>query len=186
MNSLQPGKRALAAGLAGLTLVLQAVSLPSCGGGSSGPSALPTPRPTPTPCTQTEVGIATGAVPAESVAGVDFTTMAAGRIDITLDWTFPTSPIGMYLFRANTCDFAQFNSCPFLIRSDPTAVKPRRASAENAPAGDYELIVVNFAERDESLAGRIVLSQGSCPAIGGPVPSGPATTTFRSRGRIGR
>jgi hypothetical protein len=181
MKSLLRRRRARA-WLAGTLL---AVSLPSCGGGSTGPTVVPTPQPTPTPCTQTQVGIATGAVPAETVAGVDFTTTAAGRIDVTLDWTFPTSPIGMYLFRANTCDFTQFNSCPFLIRSDPTTVKPRRASAENQPAGAYELIVVNFSDRDESLAGQIVLSQGSCPAIGG-IPSGPATTTFRSLGRLGR
>jgi hypothetical protein len=115
-----------------------------------------------------------------TVGSLTFNTSTAGRIDVTLDWTFPTSPIGMYLIREGTCDFSQFDSCAFLIRSDPSLTKPRRASAQNVAPGTFELLVVNFSETDESLAGQVVLSQGSCPAIGGLIP-GPVTGSFRRR-----
>jgi hypothetical protein len=129
------------------------------------------------------VGTAQGPVPAESVGSLDFTTTTTGRIDVTLDWTFPTSPIGMYLIRTGTCDFSQFDSCPFLIRSDPSLTKPRKASAENVTPGSFELLVVNFSPNDESLAGQVLLSVGSCPAAAAPVP-GVATSGFRPRGRV--
>jgi hypothetical protein len=145
--------------------LLMALLLPGCG--SSSPTAVPTPAPTPTPCTQTNVLQVDGSVPARSLAHAPaFSVSAAGRLDITVDWTFAASSIGVYLVTAGGCSVDQFNAqtCTFLARSEITT-KPRRFSVPNTAAGNYELLVANFGTQDESISGQVVLSSATCPAF---------------------
>lgn len=139
--------------------LLLAGVLPACG------SSTPTPLPTPTPCSQTPVLQVNGAVPARGLGRVAFPVSASGRLDITVDWTFATTPIGIYLVTASSCPIDTFNAgtCTFLVRSE-TTVKPRKASA-NVSAGNYELLVANFSAQDESVSGQVVLSSSTCPAF---------------------
>jgi len=91
--------------------------------------------------------------------------------DVTLDWTFASSPVGFYLVPVNTYTLDEFNarSCTFLIRSEPSTAKPRKISQPNFSAGNYRWIVANFAEVQESVSLLIVLSKGTgCPALGSP------------------
>jgi hypothetical protein len=144
--------------------------LPGCGGDST-PTTPATPAPTPTPCTQSTVLQVNGAVPAFAGGSVQFTTTAAGRLDITVDWTFAATPLGVYLFNADSCSEDQFpDACTFLIRSE-TTVKPRKVSLPNAAARSYELLVVNYSDTDESVSGQVVLSSPTCPAFVGTGPS---------------
>jgi hypothetical protein len=147
--------------------LLMALWLPACGG-SSTPTTAATPAPTPTPCTQTIVLQVSGAVPASTLGRRAFSAATAGRLDVTVDWTFATSPIGVYLVTAGGCPIDLFNAqaCTFLTRSE-TATKPRKISVPNVAAGNYELLVANFEEnQDESISGQVVLSSSTCPPFG--------------------
>jgi hypothetical protein len=103
----------------------------------------------------------------------DFSVPDSGRLDITMDWTIPTSPVGIYLVPVNTCTLEQFNarSCNFLVRSEPSTAKPRKISVANFNAGNYRWIIANFSESAESISYQFVLSKGGCPAITGVAPS---------------
>jgi hypothetical protein len=105
-----------------------------------------------------------GAVPSVTLASVPFSVNTAGRLDVTVDWTFPASPIGVYVVTAGSCSLDQFNAqtCSFLTRSE-TTTKPRKVSVAIA-AGNYELLLAN-AGQDESLSVQVVLSSTSCPAF---------------------
>jgi hypothetical protein len=144
-----------------------ACSLPGCGGGN-GPTPVTTTTTTQPPCTQTILLQGTGSFPASTVdLGTVITANTAGRLDVTLDWTFTDSPIGLFVAPSTDCTtLAQFNarSCNFVIRSEPTTAKPRRVSA-NVAAGSYRFMVANFAARDESVATTAVLSSTSCPPL---------------------
>jgi hypothetical protein len=160
--------------------LLLAGLLPACGG-SSTPTSVPTPAPTPTPCTQSVLIQVNGSVPSRSLGRVAFSAAMSGRLDITVDWTFATSPIGVYLVGAQTCPIDSFNAntCTFLARSE-TTVKPRKISV-NVSAGNYELLVANFAAQDESISGQVVLSSATCPAF---ASAGPAATLAGARGPL--
>jgi hypothetical protein len=113
---------------------------------------------------QTSVfGPASGQLPAHVVDVERFTTNTSGRVDVTLDWTFPSSPMGVYVAQGS-CDLDQFNarSCNFLIRSEPGGPKPRKVSASGVSPGAYSLLIGNFADVQESVSAQVFLSSGSC------------------------
>lgn len=135
-----------------------------------------TPTPTPPPCTQTAVRTDSGGIPSSTLLFNDFPLTESGRLDMTLDWTNASSLMGLYLVPAGTCALAEFNqrACNFLVRSEPSATKPRRVSAASLPAGNYRYLVANFSGADESAALQIVLSKGTCPAIANAPPAASA------------
>jgi len=160
---------ALAAGLA--------ISLASCGenpvtqtcpaGTTGSPPNCTTPPPPPPPCTQTTLVQDSGGIPGRTLVYDDFSVPDSGRLDVTLDWTNATSQMGFYLVPANTCTLEEFNArtCNFVIRSE-TTVKPRKISTPNFTAGNYRWIVGNYSDEDESISLQIVLSKGTCAALG--------------------
>jgi hypothetical protein len=159
-----------------LVLTALAAVLPlACGsGGSSGtPTAVSTPQPTPTPCTQSIVFQGQGSFPARILDEEFFATTATGRLDIILDWTFASSPIGVFVVPANSCSLSAFNArtCNFLVRSEPSTVKPRKISTPNFAPGNYGLLIANFASQDESIATQVILAQGGCAPLADGAPS---------------
>jgi hypothetical protein len=146
------------------------VALAACGGSSSGPTSNPTPAPTPTPCAQKVIDSDSGSLPSKTLVYYDFSVPDSGRLDITLDWTYASNNMGLYVTPANTCTLAEFNarSCNFVIRSD-SGTKPRKVSA-NVTAGNFRWLIGNFGATDDSVSYQVVLSTGSCPALtnGGP------------------
>ena len=157
--------------LAGVVGSALALSLAGCGGSNDGPTAAPTPVPTPTPtlCTQTNVAQDAGGIPGRTLVYDDFSVPDSGRLDVTMDWTNASSQVGFYLVPVNTCTLEEFNAntCTFLIESE-TMVKPRKISTANFAAGNYRWMVANYSEGDESVSLQIVLSKGTCPALGVP------------------
>ena len=170
-----------------LAMVIAAATLGACGGGPE-VSEVCTPPKTGSPpncvcptgmrpegdtcvtdCTTTNVAQDSGGIPAQTLVYDDFSVPDSGRLDVTLDWTVASSPIGFYLVPANTCTLDEFNarSCSFLIRSE-TTVKPRKISTPNFNAGNYRWIIGNFSESQESVSLQIVLSKGACAALGAP------------------
>jgi hypothetical protein len=125
-------------------------------------------------CTQTKAYDDSGKVPANTLAYDDFSVPDSGRLDVTLDWTFPSSDVGFYLVPANTCTVDEFNtrSCNFLVRSEPSTAKPRKVSTPNFAAGNYRWLIANYADKDESVSFQIVVAKGSgCPPLAGGAPS---------------
>lgn len=148
-------------------VVLALAGLSACGGGGGSPTSSSVVA-TPQPCTQTTVFQGQGSLTASTIDQEPFTTTTAGRLDVTVDWTFATSDIGVYVVPANSCALAQFNTrtCNFLIRSESGA-KPRKVSMANLSPGSYDLLLANFASQQESLSALVVLSSANCPAITG-------------------
>jgi hypothetical protein len=149
------------------------VGLSACGG-SDTPTSTPTPSPTPTPCTQEVIYQDNFPVPSQHLIFDQFSFPRPGRIDITVNWTFDESPMGFYLVPAGTCNtIEEFvgGACDFLIRSE-SGGKPRRISVANFEAGNYRWFVGNAnPEADEQVSLQIVISEGSCPALAGGLPS---------------
>jgi hypothetical protein len=156
-----------------------ALTLGACGNDKTNCNTTPTapgctPPPTTLPaCTQSVVESGTGKLEAQTLRYNDFSVPENGRLDITLDWTNASSPIGVYLTPANTCTLDEFNarSCNFVVRSEPSTVKPRKISTPNFTAGNYRWLFGNFSANDESVSFQFVLSKGSCAALTGGEPT---------------
>lgn len=139
-------------------------------------------------CTQTNIYQDNGSVPASTLLFFDFSVPDTGRLDVTMDWTNASSPMGFYLVPVNTCTLAEFNArtCEFLLRSEPSSVKPRKISRPSLAAGNYRWVVANFGSNDESAALQIILSKGTgCPAFGGGAPPS-ALSSVQDRRAIGQ
>lgn len=149
------------------------LALAACGGGGGTPGTPSTPVPTPTPCAQRVIDSDSGPLASKTLVYYDFSVPESGRLDMTVDWTYASNNMGVYVTPANTCTLAEFNarSCNFVIRSDSGA-KPRKMSA-NVAAGNYRWLIGNFGTTDDSVSYQVVLSTGSCPALtsGGPAAS---------------
>ncbi|HEX6738782.1 MAG TPA: hypothetical protein VF310_10935 [Vicinamibacteria bacterium] len=127
------------------------------------------------PCTQSVLVQESGPIDGLTLLYDDFSVPEGGRLDVTLDWTNASSPIGFYLVPANTCgDVDAFNArnCNFLITSE-TTTKPRKVSRADFAAGNYRWLIGNFSDNEESVSLQIVLSKGSCAAFT-DVPAGSA------------
>jgi hypothetical protein len=129
-------------------------------------------------CATTSVYQDSGGIPASFLLWDDFSVPDSGRLDVTLDWTVASSPIGFYLVPANTCTLEEFNarSCSFLIRSEPSATKPKKISTPNFTAGNYRWLIGNFSADQESVSLQIVLQKGTgCAPMAGGQASAAAT-----------
>ncbi len=157
--------------VAGVVACVLALSLAGCGGGGNDVTTPQVTVPTPVPCTQTTIEQDGDTITARTLLYFDFSVPDNGRLDITIDWTYASSMIGVYVVPVNTCTLAEFNArtCNFLIRSE-TSVKPRKISTPNFTAGNYRWIIGNFSESLESVSIQILLSKGGCAALG-VVPS---------------
>ena len=136
--------------------------LPSCGGSSSStPTPMPTPTPTPAPVsTVIEQGSESG-VEALLLLFVPFTTNATGTLDVTVDWTFASNDLDIFLARGTApCSLEDFNAgrCPWVASSESFTAKPERMSASNAAAGAYTLYIANFGLTEESISWQVVLT----------------------------
>ncbi len=126
----------------------------------------PSPSPPAPPCTQAVVYQDQGKVPTSTVVELTFATTVTARLDVIVDWTHADSRVGVYVVPANSCTLAAFNArtCNFLIRSEPGA-KPRKVSAASVAPGTYDLLIANFAQRDESVSTQVISSTSTCPAL---------------------
>ncbi len=145
--------------------LLMAATLAACGGSDTGMGVPSPPPPTPTPCTQSIVFHGTGHIPAHFADLESFTTTAMGRVDVTLDWTFPSTHAGFALTQGS-CTFDQLKagSCNFLLTLE-SPPKPLKGSAANVAAGSYGLWIMNGSDQDEAMAIQVVSSSSTCPPL---------------------
>lgn len=158
------------------------IGLAGCGGGGNdGPGTCPAGQtgvppncmPPPPLCTQSTIYSESGPIEKETLQYFDFSVPEAGRLDMTLDWTHASSPVGLYVVPAKTCTLNQFNerTCNFVVRSEPPGAKPRKVSAQNLAAGNYRWMIGNFDDAKESVVLQIVLWKGDCAPLAGAQPS---------------
>jgi hypothetical protein len=148
-----------------------AVVFPACGGNNVTGGTITTTTTMP-PCTQTTLFQGGAALPARTVDEESFATTTMGRLDVTLDWTFPASPFGVYVVQGS-CNLAQFNArtCNFLLSSEPGGPKPRKVSAPNVAPGSYSLLIANFSSQNESVSTQVVQSSATCPPLAAAAPT---------------
>lgn len=148
---------------AGRALALAlALVLPACGGGSSSPTQVTVPPPpTPQPIVRSTVVQSGGSLPVDNLGRVAFTTSASGTLEVTVDWTFASNYIVVYVARGN-CSFDQFvaDQCPIATLSETMTPKPRVLTVSGAAAGSYTVFVGNVGPTDESVAVQVVLITG--------------------------
>ncbi len=166
-----------------LVMALLCVAFGACGGSDGGVTQTcpagttgtpPNCTPIPPPCTQDVLESGSGPWTPRTLVRDDFSVPDTGRLDITVDWTNASSPIGVYMAPANTCALADFNArtCEFVVRSEPSPQKPRKISTPNFAAGNYRWLIANFSDSDESISFQFVLSKGTgCPALTGAPPA---------------
>jgi hypothetical protein len=158
-----------------------ALALAACGGGGSGTDGSggvtnsTGTTPTPTPCSQKILDQGSDDLKSKWVLYYDFSVPETGRLDVTLDWTYASNTVGVYVVAAGTCGtLEEFNArnCNFVLRSD-TGAKPRKVSVTNVAAGNYRWLFANFGTADDSISYQVVLSTGSCAPLtgGGPAAS---------------
>jgi hypothetical protein len=163
----------LAAGLAfALTLNACHEKKDDCTTNPSGPTCIKS-SPPPPACTQSVVESGSDSWDPSTLGYYDFSVPESGRLDLTVDWTTPSNRIGVFLVPVNTCTLDEFNarSCNFLVRSEPSTVKPRKISTPNFAAGNYRWLIGNFSDNNESISWQFVLSKGSCAALTGGEPT---------------
>jgi hypothetical protein len=90
-----------------------------------------------------------------------FTTVATGRIDAIVDWTFATDTVLVVVATGHfTCYDGQvvnFNTCN-VIASVRGATKPEKLSLPGQPAGVYTLYVDNIGPDTEAISWQIFVT----------------------------
>jgi len=159
--------------------VLTLAGLSGCGSGSTPPGGPSTPPPTPAASTAV---IHDDSFPVGSKVVVPdvFTTSSAGTLTITLDWTFATNDVDIFVAKGTEpCTLQTFNdrSCGFLASEESTTMKPEKLTMANLAAGTYTLYVANFGSTDESVACHITLTGAGAGASITAVPLSHATAS---------
>jgi hypothetical protein len=98
-----------------------------------------------------------------------FTTAKAGTVEVTVDWTFASNDIDVFVAKGNEpCTLASFNdrSCGFIGKAESTSAKPETVTIPNVAAGQYTLYVANFGSTNDSVACHIVLTTQSGSSTG--------------------
>jgi hypothetical protein len=151
-----------------LYAVLILMALPACGG-SSNPVTSSSPSPTPPPVTRSAViDDDAFAVPSKFAVPDVWTTTSTGTVEVTVDWTFATNDVDIFVARGSEpCTLQTLNNrtCGFVATEESTTMKPEKLSMPNLAAGTYTLYVVNFGSTDESVACHIVLTTTSAASV---------------------
>jgi len=148
---------------ASLCVALLLGGLAACGGNTPVTSTSPPPTPTPAPVTR-QIHDDAFAVPSDSVVSDTFATTSSGTLEVTVDWTFASNDVDIFIARGNEpCTLETFNnrSCGISATEESTTLKPEKLTIPNFAAGSYTLYVANFGARDESVACHIVLTTAS-------------------------
>ena len=142
------------------------IVIPGCGGSSSStaPTNIPVPTPTPAPVSRVVAEGSFSGLGVRVLASVTpFTTTATGTLAVTVDWTFDSNDVDIYLTRGtDPCTVDDFNSgrCEFLAFSESVTAKPEKVSATGATAGPYTLYVGNRGPTEEAVSYQVVLTTG--------------------------
>ena len=129
-------------------------------GGSNSPTAVPAVTTPPAPVSTVLAQGSRSNLGVNMLLGLDFTTNANGMLDVTVDWTFVTNNVQIYL-ADGSCSIEQFNSydCAIAGRSESLTAKPERLQLTNLRAGTYSLLIYNGGPTVESVSFQIVFTR---------------------------
>jgi hypothetical protein len=138
----------------------------SCGGNTPVNVTPPTTLPPP-PAPPRVVSEGAQPLEVEFIGRTQFNITLAGRLDATVDWTFATNDLDVWLVRGD-CSFEQFfdGGCTVLASSESATAKPERITAANAAPGLHSMFIGNAGPDDESLSWQVVLTPSG--AASGP------------------
>jgi hypothetical protein len=117
-----------------------------------------------------------------AIGFIPFTTAATGTIAVTIDWTFASNDIDLFLVRGtNPCTVQQFvdGTCPFLGSATSASTKPERVSVANLAAGAYTFYAISFGSSDESIAYQVTLT--SVPGASANASAGAGGVRLKER-----
>ena len=160
MNARTGFKHRASALLPRMAVVISAVILSACGNYTLPTRTTVTPSPTPTPPGPPSViAQGSGGLGVFYLAEIPLATTTTGRLDVTVDWTFTTNDVDIYLTRGG-CSFEQFLAadCSFVTYSESPSAKPERISAPGSPPDRYTLWIGNLGPSTESVSYQVVLS----------------------------
>jgi hypothetical protein len=112
-------------------------------------------------------GSVAGLLVSAGVSTPPFTTTAAGKLDVNVDWTFVRNDVDIYIVRGGTaCSAELFNAdqCDFVAFSDNAIAKPERLSVPALAAGTYTLLIINWGPDPESVSYQALLTTGGAAA----------------------
>jgi hypothetical protein len=106
-----------------------------------------------------------GSLPVRTLAIIPLITTLPGTLDVTVDWTFASNNVDVYLARGS-CSFEQFvaTQCQVLSTSESATAKPEKLRVPGTTAGTYTLLVGNRGPADESVAYQVVLTPSAASA----------------------
>ena len=159
--------------------------LSACGGSDTPGAPTPTPTPVPTPPPPVVVSQIQGySLRAGFVSFANFSTTSVGTLEATVDWTFATNDLDVYL-TPGTCTFTQLtaNQCTMVAFSESVTAKPERVRATNVAVGAYTIWVANAGPGDETLSYQVVFS-GNATGGGAPGAASQSADT-PSFGKVG-
>jgi hypothetical protein len=165
----------------GLALAAAALGwLAACGDGeTTSPTRVPTPTPTPVISVVAQGGFTISA-PDRDWTYYQYSvinTTAAGKLETTVNWTYPTNTLWMYMaegdctgdkFANPDCPGGPTCACRFSVTSEVEGPKPRVLTVPNASPGARTLIVWNLGPKEESCSYQAVLTT----TVAGFIPPG--------------
>jgi hypothetical protein len=147
------------------------------GGGSSNPTQVPTPTPAPVRTVVAQGTIEVDGPDDDSTYYdyVTFRTTGSGTLETTVNWTYPSNTVFMYVaegdctgskFANDDCPGGPTCECQFSAMSEATNPKPRVLTVSNASAGLRTLVIWNLGPREEACSYQAVLTSlvGSGPS----------------------
>ena len=116
-------------------------ALAGCGGDSARPPMVVI---TPEPVRGVIAQITHSGFETDVWISIDLVVSQKGKLDITVDWTFPETWMYVY-FGSTKCDYAQLSghTCPFILSSETKNPKPRILYTEELQPGTYYLVLYN-------------------------------------------
>jgi hypothetical protein len=153
----------------GAVVVAAMAWIAGCGGGGdrvTNPPVTPTPGPVLSVVGQGNFTLSAPDEESSFFIRRVFNTSASGVLETTVDWTYATNTLLMYLAEGE-CTSDQFASddcpgpacaCRFSVTSEQAAPKPRVLSLANASAGTRTLIVWNIGPREDAGSYQAVLT----------------------------
>jgi hypothetical protein len=117
------------------------VALAACGGDSVRPPVVVV---TPAPVRGVIAQTSFSGFETDIWISIEFILSQRGVLDITVDWTSPSTWMQVFLGRTN-CTYAQLSgqTCPFILSSPTQNPKPRVLYTETLEPGTYYLVLYN-------------------------------------------
>ncbi len=171
--------------LAAVCVALLFAGLTACGGSSNPVTSTP-PTTTPAPVTKL-IHDDSFAVGTKVVVPDTFATTSTGTLEVTVDWTFASNDVDIFVARGTEpCTLQTFNNrtCGFVATEESLTMKPEKLTIPNLAAGSYTLYVANYGSSNESVSCHIVLTTAS--AASAPVFRSLSTSRTTDKGRVNR